>query len=76
MSLHIEKTESIGPHYATTLEEWKRRFEANWETIKAESDGKFDQQFRRMWSFYFSYCEAAFAEGYLDVVHLVVRKTG
>lgn len=75
-SLHIEKTESIGPHYATTLEEWKRRFEANWETIKAESDGKFDQQFRRMWSFYFSYCEAAFAEGYLDVVHLVVRKTG
>lgn len=72
--LTVNGVEAIGPHYATTLREWRRRFEAQWETIKRESGGKFDERFRRMWRFYFCYCEAGFAEKYLDVHQIVLRK--
>lgn len=72
--LKVEGVEAIGPHYATTLGEWRRRFAEKWETIKLESGGKFDERFRRMWSFYFCYCEAGFAENYLNVHQIVLRK--
>lgn len=73
-SLRIESFESIGAHYVTTLQEWGRRFQANWESIRAESQGRFDERFRRMWSFYFAYCQAGFATSYLDVLQIVISK--
>jgi cyclopropane-fatty-acyl-phospholipid synthase len=73
--LRIESFESIGAHYVTTLQEWGRRFEANWESIRAESQGRFDERFRRMWSFYLAYCQAGFATSYLDVLQIVISKS-
>ena len=31
--LTIDSVANIGPHYARTLREWKRKFLANWQTI-------------------------------------------
>jgi cyclopropane-fatty-acyl-phospholipid synthase len=31
--LIIDSVTNIGPHYARTLREWKRRFLANWENV-------------------------------------------
>ncbi|MET0629208.1 MAG: cyclopropane-fatty-acyl-phospholipid synthase family protein [Acidimicrobiia bacterium] len=62
----------FGPHYATTLREWRSRFDANAEFVDAIG---FDATFRRMWDFYLAYCEAGFATGYLDDVQLVLEAT-
>ena len=57
----------FGQNYADTLAEWARRFEGAWEDIKTEG---FDERFRRLWSFYLSYCEAGFRTERTNVVQL------
>lgn len=59
--------EDIGFDYAKTLFLWKERFLQQQEKIKQLG---FDENFIRMWEYYFSYCEAGFAEGYLGDLHL------
>ncbi|MDP1631598.1 MAG: cyclopropane-fatty-acyl-phospholipid synthase family protein [Caulobacter sp.] len=56
-----------GQDYADTLAEWRRRFEAGWGDIRKQG---FDERFRRMWSYYLSYCEAGFRTGRTDVIQL------
>lgn len=73
-SLAPLRIESIGPHYATTLNLWRQRFEKNWPQILQQGGSQFDERFARMWSFYFSYCEAGFETGHLDVHQIVLRK--
>ncbi|MFN8028547.1 MAG: cyclopropane-fatty-acyl-phospholipid synthase family protein [Acidimicrobiia bacterium] len=69
--LRVVDTQAFGRHYATTLREWRTRFDAH----EAEVDALgFDQRFRRMWDFYLAYCEAGFATGYLDVAQLVLSR--
>ena len=46
-------------HYATTLREWRRRFEAN----RAQIEAMYDERFGRMWEFYLAACEGVFAHG-------------
>ncbi|KAK0552342.1 hypothetical protein OC846_002943 [Tilletia horrida] len=68
---------SIGPHYARTLREWRRKFEAHFETqirpalirdhseirrLSAEGQEKEVEVFRKKWIYYFVYCEVGFAE--------------
>ena len=65
--------EQFAPAYAATLAEWRQRFEAAHETIAARG---FDEQFRRMWSYYLSYCEAGFVTGQIDVGLYVLEKAG
>jgi cyclopropane-fatty-acyl-phospholipid synthase len=60
----------LGPDYATTLREWRARFDANADAVDTIG---FDHTFRRMWDFYLAYCEAGFATGYLDDVQLVLE---
>ncbi|HEX5586260.1 MAG TPA: cyclopropane-fatty-acyl-phospholipid synthase family protein [Acidimicrobiia bacterium] len=60
----------FGLHYASTLREWRSRFDANADMVDAVG---FDGTFRRMWDFYLAYCEAGFATGYLDDVQLVLE---
>jgi cyclopropane-fatty-acyl-phospholipid synthase len=60
----------LGADYATTLREWRTRFDANADCVDAIG---FDRTFRRMWDFYLAYCEAGFATGYLDDVQLVLE---
>jgi cyclopropane-fatty-acyl-phospholipid synthase len=57
---------AFGKDYARTLAEWRHAFENSWPQIAALG---FDEQFRRLWRMYLSYCEAGFLAGNIDVVH-------
>lgn len=61
----------FGQDYARTLEEWRIRFWAVWEKVKPLG---FDERFKRLWEFYFYYCEAGFRDGNIDVRQIVLRK--
>ena len=50
----------ITPSYPLTLRAWRDRLQTNWPRIAALHG--FDERFRRMWTLYFAYCEAAFLE--------------
>ncbi len=50
--------------YARTLEEWRIRFQKQWNKIR---DMGFDTRFKRMWEFYLHYCEAGFKTEAIDV---------
>ena len=62
--LKIEKIESFGKDYASTLSIWRKHFNRAWPEI---SKLGFDKKFYRMWNLYFSYCEGGFRSGSLDV---------
>jgi len=70
--LTLTGTQNIGSHYTTTLGEWRLRFGDNLDKIRAMG---YSEEFIRTWLYYFSYCEAGFAEDYLGNVHLVLEKS-
>jgi cyclopropane-fatty-acyl-phospholipid synthase len=60
--LLITDIEILRLHYAMTLQHWRRRFDANAETIVA----LYDERFRRMFEYYLSGAELAFrAAGFM-----------
>jgi cyclopropane-fatty-acyl-phospholipid synthase len=59
-SLVVDELRNIGPHYAATLREWRRRFEAGAADLDLR---KYDERFRRLWRYYLAYCEGGFAAG-------------
>ncbi len=67
----IDDIEDIGLHYARTLHDWRQSFEANWPELV---DLGYSETFRRLWLFYFCYCEGAFRERVISTHHLVARK--
>lgn len=70
-SFVVEHLDNIGPHYAPTLREWRRRFDA----AEADLDALgYDEAFRRKWRYYLSYCEAAFDARYIGNLHLVLAR--
>lgn len=69
--LRLVDLEDITPHYAETLRRWRLRFLDRWDRIEALG---FDQDFRRLWEFYFCYCEGGFAEAILGSNQLVFAK--
>ena len=62
--LKIEKIESFGKDYASTLSIWRKHFNRAWPEISKQG---FDKKFYRMWNLYFSYCEGGFRSGSIDV---------
>ena len=68
--MKVDDLERIGPHYATTLNLWNKNFNKNIDEIKNLG---FDQYFINLWNYYFSYCEAGFANGTIDDVQLVLK---
>lgn len=62
--LRVRHSETFGRGYADTLTEWRRRFDANWDSVAALG---FGPAFQRMWDYYLSYCEAGFRTGTIDV---------
>ena len=68
--MKVDDLERIGPHYATTLNLWNKNFNQNIDEIKNLG---FDQYFINLWNYYFSYCEAGFANGTIDDVQLVLK---
>ena len=70
--LALVHLEDITPHYAETLKRWRENFLARWDRLRALG---FSEQFRRLWEFYFCYCEGGFRERFLgDVQMLFVRE--
>lgn len=65
--------EDIGPHYATTLRDWRQRFFQNIEPIKALG---YSNTFIRMWDFYLCYCEGAFMERAIGTAQMLLVKPG
>jgi cyclopropane-fatty-acyl-phospholipid synthase len=61
----------LGKSYATTLAEWRDRFNANVDKIRQMG---FDDAFIRKWNYYFAYCEAAFDMRNINVVQMVYSR--
>jgi len=70
LNMKIEK--SFAKDYANTLSIWKKRFLSNWDVIS--KDKQFNDNFKRMWEYYLSYCEAGFLSGSTDVHQIVLTK--
>ena len=66
-SMRTERLEDYTPHYARTLREWRARFEAKLDRVRALG---FDERFVRLWRWYFCYCEAGFLERTCGLVQL------
>ena len=62
----------MGPDYARTLAHWRQRFTHAWQDIEKLG---FDDRFRRMWLYYFGYCEAGFNARTISVVQLTAERT-
>ncbi|TDL16233.1 cyclopropane-fatty-acyl-phospholipid synthase [Rickenella mellea] len=71
--LIVDSVSNIGPHYARTLREWRRRFLACFESVIVPAlreeypdvmngpDGaKEIEVFKRKWLYYYCYCEVGF----------------
>jgi len=65
--------EDMGTHYARTLAEWRRRFHANGQAVKALG---FDDCSLRMWDYYLAYGEGAFLERHISDVQMLLTKVG
>jgi len=72
-TMTLYHAENFGTHYARTLREWRRRFMAQLDAVRAQG---FDERFIRMWEFYLAVCEAAFLERHTAVFQLMLLKTG
>lgn len=57
--------------YARTLATWRERFTAVWNDIRELG---FDERFRRMWTYYLSYCEAGFRARTIGVGQFIVAR--
>lgn len=71
--LSLKAQKIFGEDYARTLAEWRDRFREAWPRI---SPLGFDERFKRLWEFYFHYCEAGFRAGNIDVRQMVYVKAG
>ena len=70
-SLQLAHVEDIGEHYARTLRAWRLNFIEQLDGVRALG---FDLRFQRMWEYYLSYCEGAFAEHYIGDAQLLLAK--
>jgi len=63
--LKIDGYHSYGSHYSNTLQKWRKSFLNSWATISKQG---FNTSFKKMWDFYFSYCDAGFKSKNIDLV--------
>jgi cyclopropane-fatty-acyl-phospholipid synthase len=71
--LKLFHLEDIGPSYAITLRQWRERFDAKLDRVRALG---YPERFIRMWHFYLAYCEGGFLERSIGDVHLLLAKPG
>jgi cyclopropane-fatty-acyl-phospholipid synthase len=69
--LKLFHLEDITPHYVRTLVEWRKRFFDHMDDVRNMG---FPNAFIRMWEYYFSYCEAGFAERYIGDIQMLLTK--
>jgi cyclopropane-fatty-acyl-phospholipid synthase len=70
-SLRLVDRLYFGDSYATTLQRWRERFNANADVVAQLG---FDRTFQRMWNYYLAYSEAGFRARYIDVAQIVLGK--
>jgi len=63
--LQLTAYNSYGNHYSNTLKKWRENFINSWSDISKQG---FDQSFKKIWDFYFSYCEAGFKSKNIDLI--------
>lgn len=63
--LKIEGYNLYGSHYSNTLQKWRESFLNSWDLISRQG---FNPSFKKMWDFYFSYCDAGFKSKNIDVI--------
>ena len=68
--LEVCKIYDFGDSYANTLNEWNKKFQNTWHLIAKQG---FHQRFKRMWEYYFAYCEVGFATKTTDVSHFLLK---
>lgn len=67
--LRWTREHDFGLDYARTLAAWREAFVRAWPRVSAMG---FDERFRRLWTYYLSYCEAGFLVGRIDVKQLAL----
>jgi cyclopropane-fatty-acyl-phospholipid synthase len=68
--LRLVDYENLRIHYAMTLQEWRRRFEAHRDQVTA----MFDERFYRMWDLWLASSIAAFRYGSYNLSQFVMTK--
>lgn len=63
----------FGLDYAETLKRWRAAFTENLDEIKKIG---FDENFIKIWNFYYCYCEAGFISRRIDVAQVLFVKNG
>ena len=63
--LQFNEYNSYAKHYSDTLIIWRNEFNKKWDLIKKQG---FDLNFKKMWEFYLSYCEAGFKSKNIDLI--------
>ena len=63
--LKFNEYNSYSKHYSDTLIIWREEFIKKWDLIKNQG---FDLNFKKMWEFYLSYCEAGFKSKNIDLI--------
>jgi cyclopropane-fatty-acyl-phospholipid synthase len=69
--MQIIGLEDITRHYAQTLAHWRERF---WENEHQLTQQGYDEVFKRLWNYYFCYCEGGFRERVISTVQLLLAK--
>jgi cyclopropane-fatty-acyl-phospholipid synthase len=64
--------ENLRPHYAKTLDHWRRRF----ESAAGEVAAMFDDTFVRAWRLYLAGSHAAFTTGWMQLFQVVFTRGG
>ena len=72
-NMRVYHLEDIGAHYAETLNRWREAFGRNLNKIWSMG---FNEEFLRMWHYYFCYCEGAFIERAIGNVQVLFIKPG
>jgi cyclopropane-fatty-acyl-phospholipid synthase len=72
-NMRVYHLEDIGAHYAKTLRQWRERFGANLNKIWPLG---YEEEFLRMWQYYFCYCEGAFTERAIGNIQVLLVKPG
>ena len=67
--LELTDYNSYGNHYSNTLKTWRENFARSWGDIAKQG---FDQSFKKIWNFYFSYCEAGFKAKNIDLIQFSI----
>ncbi|MCE5263358.1 MAG: cyclopropane fatty acyl phospholipid synthase [Deltaproteobacteria bacterium] len=68
----MEDWHNLGPHYDKTLMAWHDNFQNNWGRL----EGKYDNQFKRMWEYYLLSCAGAFRARNIQLWQIVLTKRG